>query len=159
MIKLLIPLLVICSACASAPTGDSSGATFKVETWQGIKGKMTRLSDGLVFPFEIEKIFGSGTGKIRATDPQTGQIYEGTYSGAIHGGGYKSATVYDKYSRPLGTVSGWERPTGADAEGVMTGGGKVFELYLDIVPGNLIVNPKGHGPARDNAGERYLIQF
>lgn len=150
----LIALLVfIFALSAGAQTPE------KKKEWKGIKGTMTRLSDGQVFPFEIQKIMGSGTGKVKATDPQSGQVYEGTYSGALRGGGFKSATVYDKYSRPLGTINGWERPTSADAEGVMTGAGKVFEIYLDIVPGNLFVNPKGRGPAIDNSGERYLIQF
>ena len=127
-----------------------------------LSGTMYRLDNGAQWPFGIQTSYG--TGKLTASDPQSGEQFTGQYTGTYIGGGSSFNTMQGTawnmnggMTMMSGTGSTFTRPSNATARGVLTGtAGTVIEIYLDIRPG---IIPKGHGVGQDNKGRRFQIQF
>lgn len=134
------------AGCATSPTGGDGTM---------LDGSLVSLKDGVVMPFQIER--SRGTGALRATNPQTGEVFEGQYTGRFTGGGFATGSVFTPgvgYS----TVHLSRPPTGAEARGYLRGSkGTVISVALDIVPA--ILRPHGYGEGKDNKGNNYQVQF
>jgi len=120
-----------------------------------IRGKIYDLDDATILGFEIERSYG--TGEMRATNPKTGEKFQGQYTGTYNGGGMSTSQVTNWQTGQSATVNTFHRPTSANAGGVLIGDkGTVIEIFLTIRPGLV---PKGHGTGQDNKGRRYQVQF
>lgn len=120
-----------------------------------IDGKMISMKDGTEYKFQIERSRGSGA--LKAWNPVTGEALTGQYTGKYTGGGATFGTVRNTATGQTSNVTLSRPPSGAEAMGFMRGDkGTVIEVALDIVPGLM---PRGWGEGRDNAGNRYQIQF
>lgn len=116
-----------------------------------LPGAMYDLKDGTQLDFSIQT--SRGTGKMTAYNPQTGESFNGLYSGSFRGGGVAMASV----GTTGGNVLAFSPPTGANASGILRGSqGTVIAIYLDINPG---FRPTGHGTGQDNQGNRYQVHF
>ena len=140
-IAIAFAALLLCGCAGSDPF---AGGTF-------VPGKMTSLSDGTVFPMQIELSYGSG--RMTATDPVTGEIFSGTYTAILdqHVIQHQSTSLFG------------EDETAVDTSGIAQGSavlvgnkGTVLNLKMQIKPGT---NPTGFGEAEDNHGKKYNIQF
>ncbi len=97
-----------------------------------LPGKIIKLTNGVVFPMYIA--YSYGTGRMTATDPETGEVFEGTYTG-----------VRDGFSNT------------ATATAVLLGtNGTVLNIRMKIQIGN---PPVGYGEGEDNKGRKYHIQL
>lgn len=118
-----------------------------------IPGKIVSLSDGMVYPMQIEVTKGSG--KMTATNPTTGEYFEGTYT-AIR------ETRQIQYSRQglLGaeaTQKAVEIGDTAPLSAVLVGNkGTVLNIKMQVKAGN---PPIGYGDAEDNKGRKFNVQF
>ena len=138
--SIALAFLLLCG-CAADPF---AGGTF-------VPGKMTSLSDGTVFPMQIELSYGSG--RLTATDPVTGEILTGTYTAIL-----ETHVIQHQSTSLFG-----EDETATDTSGIAQGSavlvgnkGTVVNLKLQIKPGT---QPSGFGEAEDNHGKKYNIQF
>jgi hypothetical protein len=118
-----------------------------------IPGRIISLSKGTLLPMQIQ--LSHGTGKMNATNPATGEYFEGNYT-AIQD--IKSV----QHSKPgflgdLETHHSIERSTACPASAVLVGNkGTVMQVKMQIQAGN---PPVGFGEAEDNKGEKYNVQF
>ena len=120
-----------------------------------LHGQMFRLDNGAQWPFDIQTSYG--TGKLTATDPQTGEVFTGQYTGVYQGGGSSYGTAFNAQLLSTTTFQSFTPPSNATARGILRGDrGTVIQIYLDIRPGLV---PKGHGQGLDNKGRQYQIQF
>ena len=139
-ISIALAVLLLCG-CAADPF---AGGTF-------VPGRMTSLSDGTIFPMQIELSYG--TGKMMATDPVTGETFQGTYT-----------AIQDQHVIQHQSTSLFgDDDTAVDTSGIAQGSavlvgnkGTVVNLKLQIKPGP---RPTGFGEAEDNHGKKYNIQF
>jgi len=121
-----------------------------------LPGTMYSLDSGVEMPFEIET--SRSTGSLKATNPETGEIFTGQYTGKFTGGGYSQGTIRTaSASTGISRFQSFTPPTGANARGILKGDqGTVISIYLDITPG---FRPTGFGEGVDNKGVEYQIQF
>ena len=120
-----------------------------------LPGKIYARDDATVLTFEIERSYG--TGEMRATNPKTGEKFEGQYTATPSNGGFSQGTATNWQTGQTATVQTFAAPSKGSGRGVLIGDqGTVIEMYLDIKPG---IRPKGHGEGRDNPGRRYQVQF
>ena len=120
-----------------------------------LHGQMFRLDNGAQWPFGIQTSYG--TGKLTASDPQTGETFEGQYTGVYHGGGRGFGTAFNAQLMTTTTFQTFTPPSNATARGILRGNrGTVIQIFLDIRPGLI---PKGHGQGIDNKGRQYQLQF
>ncbi|MBK9496933.1 MAG: hypothetical protein IPO08_20980 [Xanthomonadales bacterium] len=120
-----------------------------------LRGSMDRLEDGAALPFAIQTSYG--TGSMEATDPATGEVFTGQYTGITQGGGSSFGTIYNAQMMQTSTVQTFSRPTHATARGTLRGNmGTVVQVALDIKPG---LRPSGHGEGMDNKGRHYQVRF
>lgn len=121
-----------------------------------LPGKLYSIDDARVLAFEIEVTRGSG--KVRAVDPVTSEIYEGTYgavSQAVGVSGTSSTFVGSKTvtSNTYGSASS----NMAAANAVLIGNqGNVLDCTIDIQKG---FRPRGIGSCSDKKGKTYRLQF
>ncbi|WP_404422974.1 hypothetical protein [Nibricoccus sp. IMCC34717] len=114
-----------------------------------LKGRMYDVQTGEQMEFVIHTSFGNG--KMTASDPRTGETFEGEYSGIIDRSGVVTGTVNNKPVL-LHTGNGH-----ANARGILRGSkGTVIQVVLDIKPG---ARPRGNGEGVDQRGNRYQIHF
>lgn len=118
-----------------------------------IPGRMVSLSDGKVYPMQIQLSYGSG--KVVATDPVSGEILDGSYT-AIQ----TTRTVQTSRPTWLGdqqTATAVEQSNTAEGTAILVGNqGTVVSLKLHIRAGN---PPIGYGEGEDNKGKKYSVQF
>ncbi|RRQ20408.1 hypothetical protein D5687_09515 [Guyparkeria sp. SCN-R1] len=136
-----------------------------------IKGDLLAVQSGTVMDFQIER--SHGTGDMTAYNPETGEAFEGRYTGSYQGGGVavtnstgsfsgssrdtSSGTMYRHSGNVSGSSTTFVPPSNATARGFLRGDqGTVITLYMDIRPG---IMPKGHGEGVDQDGNRYQVQF
>lgn len=120
-----------------------------------IPGKLFSVSEATTLEFQIEK--SRGTGKMTATNPKTGEKFEGQYTGIMHGQRSTFTTGYNYQTGQTASATSISPPTYATARGVLMGDkGTVIELFMEIQPG---IKPRGHGDGTDNKGGRYQVQF
>jgi hypothetical protein len=105
-----------------------------------LPGKLYSLGDQpTALDFQIET--SRGTGKLAAKNPKTGENFEGTYTGILHGGGVATATGDNVQTRQTTTATIVAPPNYATARGVLIGDkGTSIELFMEIQPG---LKPKG----------------
>jgi len=98
-----------------------------------LQGQMYRLDTGAQWPFGIQTSYG--TGKLTATDPQSGEVFSGQYTGVYHGGGRSFGTAFNAQLLTTTTVQTFTPPSNATARGILRGNrGTVIQIYLDIRP-------------------------
>ena len=118
-----------------------------------IPGRIVSLSKGTLLPMQIQLSYGTGT--MNATNPVTGEHFEGNYT-AIQD------TKSVQYSKPgflgdMETHHSVESSTACPASAVLVGNkGTVMNIKMQIQAGN---PPVGFGEAEDNKGEKYNVQF
>ena len=113
-------------------------------------------SDGKVMPFEIEK--AHRTGAVRAKDPQTGEVFAGTYVGVR-----ERIDVVTSGTAISGQVvgstfgSGSAQSNMANATAYLQGDkGTMLNCVMKIEAG---LSPHGLGECTDNKGGKYRLQF
>lgn len=135
---------ILLSGCATGPVNYAG---------KMIPGRIVSLSDGRVYPMQIEVTQGSG--KMTATNPTTGEYFEGTYTAVRE-------TRQIQYSKPgfLGaeeTQTAVEISNTAPLSAVLVGNkGTVLNIKMQVQAGN---PPIGYGDAEDNKGGKYNVQF
>jgi hypothetical protein len=100
---------------------------------------------------QIELSYGSGS--MSATDPVTGEVFNGTYTAILE------THVIQHQSTSLFGSDATVTDTSGVAQGsaVLVGNkGTVLNLKLHIKPGT---QPSGFGEAEDNHGKKYNVQF
>lgn len=143
MRTILLLLIIFLSGCA-VPTNKVGDM---------IPGRIISLSKGTLLPMQIQLSYGSG--KMTATNPTTGESFEGNYT-AIQD------TKAVQYSKPTlfgdqETHQSFERSTTSPTSAVLVGNkGTVMNIKMQIQAGN---PPIGFGEAEDNKGEKYNVQF
>lgn len=146
-ISLLFALLL--SGCAVGQMHHYSGGEM-------IPCRLISLSDGTLFPTQIE--LSTGSGRITSTNPKSGETFYGNYT-AI------SDDRYTQYSKETfwgteTTQQAIERSSSVPATAILVGDkGTVINIKMRIKPGNSQVLPIGHGDAEDNKGGKYNFQF
>lgn len=113
-----------------------------------IDGKLYAIEQGTVWPLEVQ--ISRGHGEIRASDPATGERFQGTYSG-VRGGavgvGFAGGTT---------AFAGASR-TDVPAIATMIGDrGSVLDCEMLIQAG---LRPHGFGTCKDKQGRVYRLQF
>jgi hypothetical protein len=137
-ITLLALLLTACAAGGYAP------GTM-------LPGKIISLSDGTTFPMQYE--FAASSGAMTATNPVTGEYFQGTYTGIqeTHVVQHTEASFWGDTDQSV------ETSAVAQAAAVLVGNkGTVLNLKLHVKIGN---PPSGFGEGEDNKGVKYNVQF
>ena len=119
-----------------------------------LPGRIIALSDGTTFPMQYE--FTSGSGKMTARNPITGELFQGTYTAILetHTVQNTNTSIFDLSDDDSQSVS-----TSDVAQGtaVLVGNkGTVLNLKLHVKVGN---PPTGFGEGEDNKGGKYSVQF
>ncbi len=162
----LIPLcLLFVAGCASAPTAPQQGQAPRDPSDGWIKGTMTRLEDGVVYSFRIQKKFafgGSATGGVAAIHPSGGPRLAGQYTGMMasgHANSWGEASAWGSGGWATAQGSGftrWQSET-ANAQATLNDGqGLVIQIRMLIHAG---WSPHGMGEGLDNQGRHYQITF
>ncbi len=136
-------MAVIVSGCAADPYSVGSM----------LPGRITCLSDGKVYPMEVEISYGSGS--MTATDPNTGERFEGKYTAILD----QRVTQHSRETFWGTEDAGQSVETSSVAQGsaVLVGDkGTVLNVKMHIKPGS---PPIGYGEAEDNKGRKYNVQF
>ena len=135
--------LVALLLCGCATEGYAPGSM--------LPGRITSLADGTTLAMQYE--LTSGSGKMIATNPVTGEILQGMYTAVLE------TKVHTHQSNSLFGSDDTSTETGDVAEGtaVLVGNkGTVLNLKLHVKVGN---PPTGFGDGEDNKGVKYNVQF
>lgn len=143
-----IALVAALAGCATADDPYGIGAM--------LPGKMISLSDGRTLPMRIEITpISHPTGKLMASDPKTGEIFDGTYT-CIVGTKVVSHSATDFWGAQQ-TGQSVEVSNVAPCTSVLVGNkGTVLNLKMMARAGH---PPVGTGEAEDNKGKKYSVQF
>ena len=141
----LIALAFLLAGCASEPDPYGMGAM--------LSGKIICLSDGTVFPAQVE--ITTGSGRMTATNPVTGEIFEGQYRALQEN---KVVQQVDNSFWGNGDTSqAVETSDIAHASAVLVGNkGTVLSIKMEVKAGH---PPIAYGDAEDNKGAKYNVQF
>lgn len=122
-----------------------------------IPGRLISLADGTLIPVQLELTTGSG--RITAIHPTTGETFTGTYTAISEA----KSTQYTKETFWGGTEQtqqAVETSASVPATAVMVGNkGMVINIKMRVKPGNARILPIGYGEAEDNKGGKYNFQF
>ena len=116
-----------------------------------LPGRIISLADGTTLAMQVE--LTSGSGKMIATNPVTGEILQGNYTAVLE------TKVHTHQSNSLFGSDDTSTETGDVAEGtaILVGNkGTVLNLKLHVKVGN---PPTGFGDGEDNKGVKYNVQF
>jgi len=136
-------ILVALLLCGCATEGNKYGDM--------LPGRIISLADGTTLAMQYE--LTSGSGKMIATNPVTGEILQGMYTAVLE------TKVHTHQSNSLFGSDDTSTETGDVAEGtaVLVGNkGTVLNLKLHVKVGN---PPTGFGDGEDNKGVKYNVQF
>lgn len=160
---LVLPLLLfLAGGCASAPK-EGEAARDPTDGW--IKGTMTRLEDGAVYSFRIQKKLafgGSATGGVAAIPPDHGSRLTGQYTGILesgHANTWGQATAWGSGGSATAQGSSftrWQSHTANTQASLTDGKGLVIQIRMLIQAG---WSPHGMGEGFDNQGRHYQITF
>jgi len=118
-----------------------------------LPGRIVSLADGKILPAQAE--ISSGSGKLTATDPVTGEVFDGRYT-AIQ------ETTTSQVTRPgflFDDETGQEVKTSdvAQASAILVGNkGTVINIKMTVKAGS---PPIAYGEGTDNKGNKYNVQF
>jgi hypothetical protein len=142
VVAMLAFLLV---GCATAPDPYGLGSM--------LPGKIVSLSDGVVFPAQVEITYGSG--KMTATNPVTGEVFEGRYTAIQENKVIRH--VDNSFWGNGDTSQAVETSDIAHGSAVLVGNkGTVMNIKLEVKAGH---PPIAYGVAEDNNGKKYNVQF
>jgi hypothetical protein len=136
-------ILLALLLCGCATEGNKYGDM--------LPGRIISLADGTTLAMQYE--LTSGSGKMIATNPVTGEILQGMYTAVLE------TKVHTHQSNSLFGSDDTSTETGDVAEGtaVLVGNkGTVMNLKLHVKVGN---PPTGFGDGEDNKGVKYNVQF
>ena len=136
-------ILLALLLCGCATEGYAPGSM--------LPGRIISLADGTTLAMQYE--LTSGSGKMIATNPVTGEILQGMYTAVLE------TKVHTHQSNSLFGSDDTSTETGDVAEGtaVLVGNkGTDLNLKLHVKVGN---PPTGFGDGEDNKGVKYNVQF
>lgn len=158
-------LALFLAGCASAPSAPQQGEASRDPSDRWIKGNMTRLEDGVVYSFRIQKKLafgGSATGGVAAIHPSGGPRLAGQYTGMMasgHANSWAQASAWGSGGWATAQGSGytrWQSET-ANAQATLTDDqGLAIQIRMLIKAGLM---PHGMGEGLDNQGRHYQITF
>ncbi|MGA7674628.1 MAG: hypothetical protein WCA78_06225 [Rhizomicrobium sp.] len=118
-----------------------------------LPGKITSLSDGKIFPAQAE--ISTGSGRMTAINPDTGEVFEGRYTAIQENKVIQQ--VDNSFWGDGDTSQAVETSDTAHASAVLVGNkGTVLNIKMEVKAGH---PPIAYGDAEDNAGKKYNVQF
>ena len=118
-----------------------------------LPGTITCLSDGSVFPAQVE--ITAGSGRMTATNPTTGEIFTGRYTALQENKVVQQ--VDNSFWGDGDTSQAVETSDIAHASAVLVGNkGTVLNIKMEVKAGH---PPIAFGDAEDNKGAKYNVQF
>ena len=118
-----------------------------------LPGKIICLSDGTVFPAQVE--ITTGSGRMMATNPVTGEVFEGRYTALQENKIHQN--VDNSFWGNGDTSQAVETSDVAHGSAVLVGNkGTVLNIKLEVKAGH---PPIAYGEAEDNRGAKYNVQF
>ncbi len=133
------------AACATGPDPYALGNM--------LPGKIVSLSDGTVFPAQAE--ISTGSGRMTAVNPVTGESFEGRYTAILETKVVQHSTTSFWGDEDAGQSV--ESSDVAQASAVMVGTkGTVLNVKMKVKAGH---PPSAFGDAEDNKGQKYNVQF
>ncbi|MGC9952758.1 MAG: hypothetical protein ABSD21_00565 [Rhizomicrobium sp.] len=144
--RIVIALLAfVLAGCATEPDPYAIGNM--------LPGTITSLSDGKIFPAQAE--ISTGSGKMTATNPVTGEVFEGRYTALQDT--HVVQNVDTSFWGNGDTSQSVETSDIAHGSAVLIGNkGTVLNIKLEVKAGH---PPSAYGDAEDNNGKKYNVQF
>ncbi len=138
-------LAFVLVGCATEPDPYGMGSM--------LPGRIISLSDGTVFAAQAE--ISTGSGRMTATNPVTGEVFEGRYTALQEN---KVVQHVDNSFWGNGdTDQAVEISDVAHASAVLVGNkGTVLNIKMEVKAGH---PPSAYGDAEDNKGTKYNVQF
>ena len=138
-------LAILLAGCATEPDPYAMGNM--------LPGKIISLSDGVVFPAQAE--ISTGSGRMTATNPVSGEVFEGRYTALQEN---KVVQHVDNSFWGNGDTSqSVETSDVAHGSAVLVGNkGTVLNIKLEVKAGR---PPIAYGDGEDNNGKKYNVQF
>ena len=116
-----------------------------------LPGRIISLADGTTLAMQVE--LTSGSGKMIATNPVTGEILQGTYTAMLE----TKVRTHQATSLFGSDDTSTETSDVAEGTAILVGNkGTVLNLKLHVKVGN---PPTGFGDGEDNKGVKYNVQF
>jgi len=141
----IIALAFLLAGCATEPDPYGLGSM--------LPGKIVCLSDGTVFPAQVE--ITTGSGRMMATNPVTGEVFEGRYTALQENKIHQN--VDNSFWGNGDTSQSVEISDIAHASAVLVGNkGTVLNIKMEVKAGH---PPIAFGEAEDNKGVKYNVQF
>jgi hypothetical protein len=141
--KIVVVLLAVL-LCGCATQGYAPGTM--------LPGRIISLSDGTTLAMQYE--LTSGSGRMVATNPVTGEFFQGTYTAVLEN---RTRTHVDNSLFGNDNETSVETSDVAQGSAVLVGNkGTVLNLKLQVKVGN---PPSGFGEGQDNKGVKYNVQF
>jgi type IV pilus biogenesis protein CpaD/CtpE len=138
-------LAILLAGCATEPDPYAMGNM--------LPGKIISLSDGTIFPAQAE--ISSGSGRMTATNPVTGEVFEGRYTAIQENKVIQH--VDNSFWGNGDTSQAVETSDIAHGSAVLVGTkGTVLNIKLEVKAGH---PPIAYGDGEDNTGKKYNVQF
>ncbi|MDR3528583.1 MAG: hypothetical protein P4L57_15035 [Rhizomicrobium sp.] len=140
--RIVITLLAVL-LCGCASEGYQPGTM--------LPGRIVCLADGTTLAMQYE--LTSGSGKMIATNPVTGEVLQGNYTAVLETKvrTHQATSLFGSDDTSVDTTDV------ADGSAVLVGNkGTVINLKLHVKVGN---PPTGYGDGEDNKGVKYNVQF
>ena len=143
MVVAILAILLV--GCATEPDPYGIGSM--------LPGKIVSLSDGVVFPAQAE--ISTGSGRMTATNPVSGEVFEGRYTAIQENKVIQH--VDNSFWGNGDTSQAVETSDIAHGSAILVGNkGTVLNIKMEVKAGH---PPIAYGDAEDNNGKKYNVLF